>query len=640
MAQNSYRYVFASSTSQLPSTGTTVNLGVGQVGIFDANSWQAVTAPTVQVNNAILFAQGTPADTFPQGVAKGNQTYKTQALTPFQITKWKAHKAQPGKSQVVTLGYDGVDATKNLNVPTGATNFTFWVTLSGQPIANLLGDTPETHYASYTEQFSVNLPCDNTCADGCGTTIDPNIIADAVISSFQTRKIIGGQFYTDYVKVSKLINCQTPSGLPTVGYTTYQLTLQDTGDNIALSQVQAQYTGNTITRLFYNGITSVYQVVLPTSGSAPANYNNTVNPVIPNCTTCPSGYTYNAITYLWVVKRAGDPASVLTSIKSNYADSNAILLSFDGAIGTYEIHKTTSATITPYADTDIVYNAGSLQNTCTINSNITTPWTNVGTCTKAQKTYQLTIKNTDCGGTYLTQLQAIYGSGVALVSSNTGTCTSLYNLTITSDNVACDTCDNQPYSFTAPVPFLGLKWVEVAGQTGYGTNCSVGVKFESIYEQRKWQECFLYSTPYEFEPLFITLSTRNPDPNDYSVLCYPNVPTTIVSPVQYEYGLGRVVANGVIESNYQFNQPWRRNPAERDSFAYQLGINLQGYYDEYVLEATYTPSEAQSMSGFGHSPIQKYEYHFFFPQGEGVAFATAINGYLASANSPLSPVNI
>lgn len=643
MAQNSYRYVFASSTSQLPSTGTTNTLPVGGVGIFDAKTWQATIAPQFPTNSAIVIAQGTPADLFPYGYAKGNQTFKTQEITPQSITKWTAKKAQPAKGEVVTLGFDGVDLTKTLNVDANATNFTFWVTMSGQPIANLLGSTPETHYASYTEQFSIDLPCPANCTENCGAQVDCNVIADAVIASFNTRKLIGGQFMTDYIKVSKLLSCTTPSGVPTVGFTTYSLTLQDTGDNIALAQVQAQYPADAVSRVSYNGITSVYNVVLPTASGTPSPFVDTVNPLIPNCTTCPSGSTLVPTVYLYTVRHQDQgTAANLATIKTNYSDTAAIRLSYDGVTSVYEIHNSTGITPTPFANSgDIVTIAGSLQNVCVSNSTVTTPWTTVSSCTKGIQTYQLTIKNTDCGANYLSQLQAEYGSlgTVALVTTNTGTCTSLYSLTVQSSNVNCDTCDVVPFVYVTPTSFLGLEW-EAPTTTVYGTGCNCGIKFESIYEQRQAQECFLKSVPYEFEPLFITLSTRNPDPNDYSVLCSTDVPVTKVSPVQYASGYGRVVADMVIQSNYNFNSQWRRNPAERDAEAYSLGLQLNGYYDQYVIEFTYVPVEAQSISGFGYSQIEKYEWSFFYPQGEGVAFAQAINGYLASANSPLPPVNI
>jgi hypothetical protein len=637
---NNYRYVFVSSTSQIASAGTTVDLGVGELGIFDAKSWTALSAPNYTVNKAIVIAQGTPADVFPAGVAKGNQTYKTSAIIPQNVKGWNGYKASKGKNMVVTMGYDGVDTTKTLNVPVGK-NFTYWITMSGQPIANLLGNTPETHYATYTEQFSVVLPCTNDCLDSCGENVDCNIVADAVIDSFLSRKTIGGQFLSDYIKVTKLIACNVPSGYATVNYKTYDLTIADTGDNIALAQVQAQYGGIPVKRISRNGIFSTYELVQIGTASAPADFNNTVNPIIPNCTTCPSGYTLQNEIFLFTVKRKDSGTSGnLATLKSDYSDTSAIRLSYDGVTSVYEIHKSTSTTPSAIAG-DIVANAGSFQSVCLVNSASTTPWTLIKTCTKAQKTYELTIKNTDCGGNYLAQLQTAYASlgTVTLVTSNSSTCTSQYAITITSNNIACDACDTEFYKFTAPMAFQGLEWVEVQGAI-YGTGCNCGIKFESIYEQRKAKECFLKQVSYEYEPLFITISTRNPDPNDYSVLCEKDVPVTVVQNVTYPKGFGRIVADELIASNFAFNQPWRKNPAERDAFSYELGIDLQGYYDQYTLIFEVNPNESTAISGFGTSKVESFEFSFFFPQGEGVAFQTAINGWLASANSPLPAVNL
>ena len=70
----------------------------------------------------------------------------------------------------------------------------------------------KTHYAVWTEQFTIQLPCVSECADTCGETVDPNIVGDAVLAEFAKRKIIGGQYLTDYVKATKLVSYDTPSG--------------------------------------------------------------------------------------------------------------------------------------------------------------------------------------------------------------------------------------------------------------------------------------------------------------------------------------------------------------------------------------------------------------------------------------------
>jgi hypothetical protein len=638
---NSYRYAFAATTPDLPTSGTTVDLGIGQIGIFDAKTWVATATPT---SKSIVIAQGTPDTKWIQGVAKGNQTYKSLTIKGSKVTGWKAVKAQKPQGQIYTMGFDGVDVTKTLNVPVGK-NFTFWITMSGQPIANLLGDTPSTHYATWTEQFSVVLPCAEACSDTCGDTYDCNVVADAVITAVNDRKIIGGQYLTEYVKFTKLLSCDTPSGLPTVAYSKWNLTVADTGDTIALAHVQAQYPGKVVKRVGRDGVFSTYEFE-EVGISQPTDFDNAVTPVIPNCSDCPSGYTLVPAADAWIVSRpvilgATAPATLLATIVAAYGAGSGVFLSYENSIFTVELFFTTGTAVTAL-DADSVAQIGTNQPLCTQDVATTVAWTKVADCTKAKKDYVLTIKNDDCTGTYLTALQAEYaGIGtVTLVSTNELTCTSQYNISITSDNTACDLCDEEFYKFSTPHPFNGLVWTQVLGETGYGTGCVCGIKAESIYEQRKAKECFLKQVAYEFEPLFISFSTRNPDPNDYSVLCETDVPVTKVQNVVYPIGYGRVVADAVIASNYNFNQPWRKNPAERDAFEYELGIDLNGYYDTYILSYEVEPSESSAISGFGTSRVEAFEHAFYFPAGTGNDFETAINGFLAANNSDVDLVSI
>ena len=234
----------------------------------------------------------------------------------------------------------------------------------------------------------------------------------------------------------------------------------------------------------------------------------------------------------------------------------------------------------------------------------------------------------------LAEIEAIYGETVTISAYNLSTCTTQFTLPVESTNKDFENCAEVDWKFQVPAPFKGLVWTEVQGAV-YGTDCNVGLKFESIYEQRKAKECFLKQVAYEFEPLFITISTRNPDPNDYSVLCETDVPVTLVKNVEYPKGIGRVVADQVIASNFQYNQPWRKNAAERDAFEYELGIDLQGVYDQYVLEFQTFPTEAAAVSGFGTSQVQTFELSVFFAVGTGAAFETVVSAFVAS-NSPLA----
>jgi hypothetical protein len=644
---NSYRYVFAASTPTIPVSGTTVDLGIGEIGVFDGKTFQATSGVTAK---SILIAQGTPDTVFPHGVAKSNHTYKTDVIKGTAVKSWKKVNGKKGSGLQITMGFDGVDTTKNLTVKQGK-DFTYWVTLSGAPIANLLGDSPKTHYAVWTEQFTVQLPCVSDCVDNCGDLVDPNVVADAAIAQFNNRKLIGGQYITDYVKVTKLVDCEVPSGLATVNYTTYTLTIADAGDQAALGAVQAAYPGLTIKRVRRDGLLSTYEVVVA-EGDTPDPYEFTPAPVLQACDTCPSGcpadYTLTEAQDTWIVTRnnAGFNLSVaspsgrtafLAAIAADYSETAIEFLSYTATTGSVKIYVAAGSTVTA-ADSDSIVQFASNQAICTPSGSltVTTSWTECKTGTAAIKNFVLTVAN-DCINTpsgLLAEIQAIYGDSVTISAYNIDTCTTQFTLPVESTNKDFENCAEVDWKFQAPAPFKGLVWTEVQGAV-YGTDCNVGLKFESIYEQRKAKECFLKQVAYEFEPLFITISTRNPDPNDYSVLCETDVPVTLVKNVEYPKGIGRVVADQVIASNFQYNQPWRKNAAERDAFEYELGIDLQGVYDQYVLEFQTFPTEAAAVSGFGTSQVQTFELSVFFAVGTGAAFETVVSAFVAS-NSPLA----
>ena len=62
--------------------------------------------------------------------------------------------------------------------------------------------------------------------------------------------------------------------------------------------------------------------------------------------------------------------------------------------------------------------------------------------------------------------------------------------------------------------------------------------------------------------------------------------------------------------------------------------DLDGVYDQYVLEYQTYPAEATAVSGFGVSQVQTFELSVFFPVGTGTSFETVVSAFVAS-NSPV-----
>lgn len=138
--------------------------------------------------------------------------------------------------------------------------------------------------------------------------------------------------------------------------------------------------------------------------------------------------------------------------------------------------------------------------------------------------------------------------------------------------------------------------------------------------------------------MFIQVSTFNNDANDFSSLCEETVPVTVVQNVKYPFGFGRQITDRVIESNFYFNKRWAKNPAERDAFGYQLGIDLNGYYDQYILEYEIVPAEASSISGLGNSRTQAFELSVFYSEGTGGDFENVISAFAANSGISLEAI--
>ena len=623
-----YRNAFLTNIDGVLASGTTLDLGDTQIGVFNADTYQAVTTPNFPAVKSILIAQGRDARKFPSGVGLTNETPKTQGIKGNMIVNWESKKAQLPQNMIVTLGFDGVDTTKTFAPPAGK-DVNVYVTLSGQPVANLMGGSSTTHYNTLTEVFTPVFPCLNDCVDNCGDAVDCNKAVDAFIDAFNKRKIIGGEFLHKYVRVSKVVSCDTPSGLPTEECLKYTLTIVDKGDQQALGAVQAQYPGVTIKRTDRNGLYSTYEATICDESTLDPFTTESI--VVPNCDECPSGATLVESATAYTAIRDGVVAASAVAGADGLVANSAVVIDSQGSSTTILFYSTSALADVQASLTDfLVAEIGTVQAICEV-PGTETDWVEGDTCTKAVKTFQLSFANNPCGESVLAELQAIYGNGVT--EGDTLNCVTTYTLDVTSDNASCEDCAEDSYTFTAPQPFQGTPWVDVLGDIS-GTGCVCGVKFESAYVQRERQECFFDAVSYEVEPLFIQISTINPNDRDYSELCEERIPVTKIQGIKYQSGLGAsVLSERVKLSNFYFNRPWKTDPAERNAIAYELGIDLQGYYDEYVLTYKVVQPESSNFSGFGSTPFEQHEMHIYYPAGQGAAFVQAINAFVSSTSS-------
>ena len=103
------RHIVSNIPTLLPTGLTLADLGVGQIGIFDAKTNLSVVAPNYATTKAIYIAQGTPDHSnFPEGAGVPNVYRKTHTIAGRKIQNLYGKKANPGQVEIVTLGNTGI----------------------------------------------------------------------------------------------------------------------------------------------------------------------------------------------------------------------------------------------------------------------------------------------------------------------------------------------------------------------------------------------------------------------------------------------------------------------------------------------------------------------------------------------------
>jgi len=114
MAANSYRNVFLTNLGTIPSSGTTLDLGIGELGIVNTKTNVLTSAPNFPAVRSIQIVQGTTDKKLPKGFAWDNKTWRTPEIPADPNIKFEVLPAQKAQNMIVTLGYDGVDTSKTM----------------------------------------------------------------------------------------------------------------------------------------------------------------------------------------------------------------------------------------------------------------------------------------------------------------------------------------------------------------------------------------------------------------------------------------------------------------------------------------------------------------------------------------------
>ena len=620
MSQMPFKEVFVASTSTLLPQGKTVdNIAVGQIGVLDAKNYKATVAPTYGLNKALYLVWGTPdlGDASNNvGFGIPNQNIYTKLIKGKNITKFSGRKSKRGKNQLVTVGWSGdVADTNSLFANIGETK-RLYVTLTGSAIDKAFSTQGITRQYFYQSRIA------NDCTDVCGT-VDPTQISHNLL-----QQIAQDSTVNKYFRVKELVNCNPALPAPTT-QTVYKfdLTIPDTADYSALAQVQAQAPNSVVQRISTSGIYSTYEII-STTNTAPAAFSNAGIVSIPDCTTCPSGYTLSPSGYVYTVSRsdAGN-AAALTTVKSDYGITGTEIgnrIAYDYGNSSYVLVSTTALTA---VTGDTLVGLGTARNSCVLTSPTTTAYTAAGTQIQYAKNVTITLKDDICGNNRLADLQAAYPTYVISIVNATGTCAHTYQTTIYSNPVDA-TCGIDNAQFNKPNAFEGAQWLPVADAAiPAGTTCLTGLSFEAAIVNRTTNACTYDYFPVEYDTVFISVSSQDPN--------YHGDPSTQahewavkqIQGFQYPIGKGNWVMKQEQEALGYHLKDRSFDPVVRQNEGYGFISRQDTYYDEYVLDFSFS----YFVGGWSQKYVDNYKVHVFFPEGTGKAFEATINGYLASA---------
>jgi hypothetical protein len=630
-----FRKVFV-GTGAVRTSGSTADLKAGELGLFDAKTYQALAqGATYSTNRTVLLAQGSfhTKEMLALGHGGLKDSIKSRDIEGHFISDFRVAKPSRPQNHIVTIGWDGVSATKTISAECDK-DYYIRVDVDGEPVLKFLNHT-------LYHTFHVKTPCCEECANDCPpAAVDPQWVADEFVKQMNDHP-----YLNKFVKAEKIVKCTPAPGADPndVAYESYVLRVADSGSQADLAAVQAAYPTKPVVRESREGIFSVYSFWQPASDGAPAAFNTGAFRVIPNCDTCPAGYTKVAKLYGVQVTRqdAGD-GTALTTVIAAYSATSGVRLSYEVGQSVYELFFTTATTPAAVGTDKVAVTGHSIDSVCTLDSPVAVAWTAGPTGYKTTRLLEITI-NKDCDGdSREPQVEAFLAGSASVVSASvvqsaSGTCAEAIRVRQISDNILEPECDavNDAVFVTLPA-FEGRTWEVVPSAVAEAT-CLVGIKLTGAYVETKFGDCsFELVDGYELDIPRIEVAQMTSFFDETADRCADGWPVTEIQGVKYASGVGETIRRQLIEfMGYRredyFDSPRMRELQDIDPVT--SAIDRNKYYKIYYL--TYNVPYRNNKTNLYND--EQYELMVVFPEeANTVAFENLINGYITSLGVQLS----
>jgi hypothetical protein len=357
---------------------------------------------------------------------KPNRSYsnKSQSTMPFSLNdvvdlKVSAPTQTEQSVDEVVLGWDGITPGSEFKFQKGDAYFRLFLELKGDAIGYRGGK-------GNMEQIAINVEvpeCDpfNNCeaCDEC-ESVDCKAIVTEAIERLRRKQLTGGNLVEEFIDITPVFDCDNAATAALVPYVYYTLEVCDTGTDAAKALVEAQYDAPVI-RIDRRGSTSTYQILLPGSEGAPADYEQSIASLIKDCEDCPAGYVEvpGGFLYAFTIEDDGTDQSALINAIPNHSAGTTIKSGNDNGVGFY-----TAVFTSPIPQTDInaflaaanaaavgeptVEFVGVVSDICTNSTVTTTAWVEGDTCNAVEEEWSIILPDNKCGEDRLAELNGAY----------------------------------------------------------------------------------------------------------------------------------------------------------------------------------------------------------------------------------------
>lgn len=341
-----YNFPIFVSTGSIATSGHSGDLKIGQLGVFDAKTYTAVSG-AIPANKALFLAQGSwhTKDKLAKYTGGLTQSDKTIEFLGKDILGFERSLPRKAVAEQWIVGWDGTNDCGSLTFECGK-SYRFKVKVWGEDVYGTFLH-PLEREVMITTDCCTGTDCDEVCSDAVGAKKWGKLIAKTINEDPELKYFVKADtISSDYSTTTSTNHL-------------YSISVCDTGDQIALSTIQGAFASLTITRKDRVGSTSIYETVTVDSPAgtavAPSNYTPVGANVPADCNTCPAGYTLVLGSQEYIISTPLDGSEDLNDSTARQTFSDALALAyfpaatFNGASDVEVVASSDAITLTGHA---------------------------------------------------------------------------------------------------------------------------------------------------------------------------------------------------------------------------------------------------------------------------------------------------